>query len=121
MRAPLCDPDLSLASGHLGARDAAFRLVHDVGQGNLDLTRLNHAAHMLAVYASQRRLPETPRKTRFQLVASLCWAGFHPPGPNERFPVTSWPSPFPKLAWRTNHPSIWASVGHRFLWFFGGG
>ncbi len=89
MRAPFCDPDLPPASGHLGARDTAFRLVHDVGHGNLDLTRLNHAAHMLAVYASQCRLPETPRKTRFQLVASLCWAGLHPPGPNKRFPVTS--------------------------------
>ena len=113
---PTCLPRQAI----LVARDAAFRLVHDVGQGNLDLTRLNHAAHMLAVYASQRWLPETPRKTRFQLVASLCWAGFHPPGPIERFPVTSWPSPFPKLAWRTNHPSIWASVGHRFVGFFGG-
>ncbi len=120
MRAPLCDPDLSPASGHLGARDAAFRLVHDVGQGNLDLTGLNHAAHMLAVYASAASVTRNATQDSLPAGGQPLLGGVHPPGPIERFPVTSWPSPFPKLAWRTNHPSIWASVGHRFFRFFGG-
>ena len=47
------------------------------------ISRLNHAAHVLAVYASQPRSPVTPvrpRKTRFRLGASLVRGGVEPAG-----------------------------------------
>jgi hypothetical protein len=53
----------------------------------------------LAVYASQRRLPE-PRKTRFRLVATLGRAGFDPQDQFGKFPSDSShviSSPFPEL------------------------
>ncbi len=120
MRAPLCDPDLPPASGQSWRERCCLppgsrRRPRQFGSYEAE-SRGPHARCLrFAALVTQ-----APRKTRFQLVASLCCAGFHPPGPIERFPVTSWPSPFPKLAWRTNHPSIWASVGHCFVWFFGG-
>ena len=50
------------------------------------LSRLNHAAPALAVYASQRRVTATPRKTRLQLVANLYCAGLSPAGFHRGFP-----------------------------------
>jgi hypothetical protein len=97
MRAPLCDPDLPPASGHHDAADAAFRLVQDVGQGELDLSRLNHAAHMLAVYASQRWLPEHHAR-----LASSWWPAFAGRDFTRRVPSKGFQSrhglpPFPSL------------------------
>ena len=40
------------------------------------LSRLNHTAWALAVYASQGGSPLQPRQTRFRLLAKLCRAGF---------------------------------------------
>jgi hypothetical protein len=44
------------------------------------LSRLNHMAQRLAVYASQQRVAPLPRKTRLRLSARLCRAGFAPAG-----------------------------------------
>jgi hypothetical protein len=46
----------------------------------LTLSRLNHMAQRLAVYASQQRVAPLPRKTRLRLSAKLCRAGFAPAG-----------------------------------------
>lgn len=40
----------------------------------------------LAVYVS-RLSCLSPRKTRFQVLVRLSWAGFHPQGSNKRFPT----------------------------------
>lgn len=70
------------------------------------LSWLYRTAFGLAVYASQAPLREHhPRKTRFRLVANLCWAGFTCRVPYERFPLCRLTStllpPFPGLTWRT--------------------
>lgn len=49
------------------------------------LSGLNRTAPALAVYASQRRLVTTPRKTRLQPVANLFCAGLSPAGFLVRF------------------------------------
>ena len=41
-------------------------------------------AFRLAVYVSRLGYP-SPRKTRFQVLVRLSWAGFHPQGPDNRF------------------------------------
>jgi hypothetical protein len=55
--------------------DAVFRCCDGVDFHGAQLSGLTHAACALPVYASQRRLPDQPRNTRFRLVASLCRAG----------------------------------------------
>ncbi len=51
----------------------------------------------LAVYVSRLGCP-SPRKTRFQVLVRLSWAGFHPQGSDKRFQLTScsYP-PFPSF------------------------
>ena len=45
------------------------------GSHKTDLSRLNHTAPSLAVYASQWSLPDPPRKTRYRLLAKLYRTG----------------------------------------------
>jgi hypothetical protein len=71
VRAPLFDPDGISALGHSCAPDAAFHSFNSVGSRQYQISRLNHAAHTLAVYASQPGLIPGPRKTRFRLLASF--------------------------------------------------
>ena len=84
------------APGQIKRAGAAFRDSYCVGPHNYMLSRLNHTAYSLAVYASQRRLPE-----RHARLASGCWPALpggvgYPLGPNERFQPIS-PSSFPRL------------------------
>jgi len=61
------------------APDIAFPALHDVGSAFRPLSRLNHTACSLAVYASQLGLlRQTPRKTRFPLTATLGGTGLSP-------------------------------------------
>ena len=53
LQAPLSDPGGPPAPGLLGAGDTAFRVVDGVGSAHTALSRLNHAAYRLPVYASQ--------------------------------------------------------------------
>ena len=53
-RAPVSHSDPSRCLAASRHKDAAFRYLNDVGSHNLILTGLNHAAHSLAVYASQK-------------------------------------------------------------------
>ena len=63
----------------LRALDVAFRALHDVGSAFRPLSRLNHTACSLAVYASQLGLlRQTPRKTRFPLTATPRGTGLSP-------------------------------------------
>ena len=65
----------------------------------LQLSRLNHTASALAVYASQWRVTPPPRKTRFRPLAKLFRTGFFPQGSTERFRGVSYiSSSFPKLS-----------------------
>lgn len=64
------------------------------------LSRLMTTACTLAVYASQRRVTPTLRKTRFRWVASPCRVGFGPTGPATkgfRFCLLHVPSSLPRL------------------------
>ncbi len=54
MHAPLSDPGELFTPGLLRRVDTAFRLPNDVGARQYYLSRLNHAACTLPVYASQR-------------------------------------------------------------------
>lgn len=70
----------------------------------LSLSRLVTTAYTLAVYASQRRVTPTPRKTRFRWGASPCRVGFGPTGSATkgfRFCLLHMPSSLPSLTpWR---------------------
>jgi hypothetical protein len=59
-------------------------------------------AFELAVYASQCRLPEAPRKTRFRLLAELYRVAFRHWVPAKGFRSLGHdrPPPFPSFAWR---------------------
>jgi len=54
VHAPLFDPGELFTPGLLRRVDTAFRLPNDVGARGYYLSRLNHAACTLPVYASQR-------------------------------------------------------------------
>ena len=56
LHALLFDPGGPLASGHSDARDVAFRIYNYVGSAS-GLSRLNHTAYRLPVYASQPGSP----------------------------------------------------------------
>src|ERR1700749_4314194 len=65
-----------------------------------DLSRLITTAYTLAVYASQRGVTPTPRKTRFRWGASPCRVGFGPTGSTTkgfRFCLLHFPSSLPRL------------------------
>ena len=65
-----------------------------------DLSRLITTAYTLAVYASQRGVTPTPRKTRFRWGASPCRIGFGPTGSTTKgfgFCLLHVPSSLPRL------------------------
>ncbi len=66
------------------------------------LSKLNHIASRLAVYASQCGLPRTPRKTRFRPLAGRYRVGFSPTGSPRKVSATHSCShpPFAGLTWR---------------------
>ncbi len=77
----LFDPGGRVPPATNDALDVAFRSVDDVGSASIHLSRLNHTACSLAVYASQLGLlRSTPRKTRFPLAANLGGTGLSPVG-----------------------------------------
>jgi hypothetical protein len=94
------------ASGHCDVPDVAFRAVDGGGSAFGHLSRLNHTACSLAVYASRLGLlRSTPRKTRFPLAAILDGAGLSPVGLHQEVPLcasTHIVSPRRGLSWRTN-------------------
>ena len=99
-RQPLCehallfDPGGPRASGHCDAPDVAFHAVDGVGSAFGHLSRLNHTACSLAVYASRLGLLRlTPRKTRFPLVTNLDGTGLSPAGFHSALQLTSFPPP----------------------------
>ena len=72
-------PRSSTAAGrddarHCATSPAAFRFLDSVGLRTPLLTRLNHAACVLPVYASQRRPPQGGR--HYATLGSHCWLGF---------------------------------------------
>ena len=85
VHAPLFDPGGPPTPGHYRAGDVVFRWINDVDSATL-LSRLNHAACTLSVYASQPGSPPGPRNTRFRLVASLDRSGLSPAGSRRWFP-----------------------------------
>jgi len=104
----LFDPGGPAASGHCDASDIAFPSVDSVGSAFRHLSRLNHTACSLAVYASQLGLLRlTPRKTHYPLTATLGGAGLEPAGLHSKVSLRNITShhvdpPSPSFAWRSN-------------------
>ena len=77
-----------------------YRSPHDVGSPISCLSRLITTAYTLAVYASQRGVTPTSRKTRFRWVANPCRVGLGPTGSTTkgfRFCLLHVPSSLPRL------------------------
>ena len=75
------------------------------------LSRLNHAACTLSVYASQPGSPPDLRNTRFRLAANLGRSGLSPAGSRRRFPSclsVYMASPFTKLC-LAQESTIWGT------------
>ncbi len=90
------------------------------------LSGLNCSAYAFAVYASQPRLPvdAQPRKTRFQLLARLDWAGLltRRDTPKGFCLLSCGLPPFPGLAWRNRTvPFPFGAFGRRPLGLTRGG
>ena len=104
----LFDPGGPDASGLYDAPNIAFPTVDSVGSAFWHLSRLNHTACSLAVYASQLGLlRSTPRKTRYPLTATPGGAGFEPAGLLSKVSLRNVTShhvvpPLPSFAWRTS-------------------
>ena len=95
--------------------DAAFRLTNDVGARGYYLSRLNHAACTLPVYASQRgslRHHATLGAGWWPTFAGRDWvpAGLH--RKVSEIAITSLP-PFPGFAWRT--PDVTPARAHHAM------
>jgi len=73
--AMLFDPGRARAPGHYGARAVAFRSLESVGSPMTHLSGLYHTAFVTRCLRFAARVAPRPRKTRFQLVASLGWTG----------------------------------------------
>jgi hypothetical protein len=73
--AVLFDPGRADAPGPCGAPMLSPLHHTRTTSAKFSLSRLDHTASALAVYASQAPLRCRPRKTRFRLVANLCRAG----------------------------------------------
>jgi hypothetical protein len=103
VHAPLSDPGELFTPGLLRRVDTAFRQTNDVGTRGHYLSRLNHAACTLPVYASQRG------SLRHHATLGTGWwptfAGRDVPAGLHRkvseIAITSLP-PFPGFAWRTS-------------------
>ena len=103
VHAPLFDPGELFTPGLLRRVDAAFRLPNNVGARGYYLSRLNHAACTLPVYASQGgslRHHATLGAGWWPTFAGRDWS---PAGLRRKvseIAITSLP-PFPGFAWRT--------------------
>ena len=86
----------------IGLADTAFRTLNYVGPTMASLSRLNHAACLLAVYASPVRLPQHNARLATDLLARL-W-------PGGTFPHWT-PSLIFKETSTTSFPSSQASPG----------
>src|SRR6516162_2635982 len=86
-RALLFDPGGTSALGHYRALDVAFRQTNGVGSRDTVISRLNHTARSLAVYASQGGSPHHHARLASGWLASLSGRTECPQGPNERFQV----------------------------------
>jgi len=107
IRAVFFDPGGTAAPGHRALCPThrrfgvAFRTYDDVGSHDSLLSRLNHTARILAVYASQPRSPLDHARLASGWWPSLAGRDFNPLGPIERFQLRHLHSPFPGLSWRT--------------------
>jgi len=88
LHAPLFDPGGPLAPGHFGTNDAAFRYFNNVGSALLSLSRLDHAAYTLPVYASQPGSPPDHATLGSGWWPTFTGSGLAPAGSHRRFP--SW-------------------------------
>lgn len=95
-------PRGTLDARPFSVKGVAFRSPHDVGSPICSLSRLITTACALAVYASQRGVTPTTRKTRFRWVANPCRVGFGPTGSLRRVSGSTafLLPPFPGFAWR---------------------
>ena len=94
MTCPALRPRRDRRARPLPRVDVAFRHIDGVGSHDTLISRLNHTARTLAVYASQGRPP--PRKTRFRLAGHPFRAGLEPAGSHRK--VSGPPSSFPRLS-----------------------
>lgn len=65
------------------------------------ISGLHHTAYALAVYASQRRSPDTTQDSLPAGGSPLPGGIRYPQGPNEKFQSITWNPLLPGLAWRT--------------------
>ena len=107
-RALLFDPGGPDTLGHCNASNVAFPTVDSVGSAFWHLSRLNHTAYSLAVYASQLGFLRIDT-TQDSLPADghSCRAGLEPAGLRSKVSlrnVTSYyvDPPSPSFAWRTS-------------------
>src|SRR5687767_3360013 len=70
------------------------------------ISRLHHAACVLPVYASQRRLPVPSRNTRFPLLARHCGARSTRRAPQRGFQLCHAFPPPPSFSQRTPLPTL---------------
>ncbi len=104
---PVLRPRSADPPGALSGIGVAYHLNEGVGHDHVSISGLNHAARVLAVYASRLSFPSPvvrPRKTRYRPGASLNRAGLSPAGSLRSVSLNCFPSsdpPFPGFAWRT--------------------
>ena len=100
VHAPLSDPGGIAVPGPSHHCDAAFRSSDGVGSHELIISRLNHAAYTLPVYASRPALPQDSRNTRFWLWTNFTRRGWLPAGLHRKVSVVRLSyttSSFPRL------------------------
>src|ERR1044071_5306249 len=108
---PLCTRALLLDSGgflgshHTEPTNVAFRLTDTVGHHKTGLSKLDHTAHVRAVYALPRGSPHTVQDSLLACWLGISETGLHPLGSTSEFQEAMFVSfPFrPGLAWRTDN------------------
>ena len=83
--APLLDPGGPLTLGQFRVSDAAFRYLNDVGSASISLSRLDHAAYRLPVYASQPGSPPNHATLGSGWWPTFTGSGLSPAGSHRRF------------------------------------
>jgi hypothetical protein len=101
MRALLSDPGGTSALGHCCALVLPSALPTASAPTRTVISRLNHTARMLAVYASQDGLPHHHARLASGCLASVAGRGLPPAGSHRRFLRSFVASSFSKLSWRT--------------------
>ena len=111
VHAPLFDPGGPPAPGHYRAGDVVFRTVNDVDSAYRVLSRLNHAACTLSVYASQPGSPPVCATLDSGWWPALTGQDSHLLGRVEGFRhvyPSTWLPPSPGFAWRNNYSPVLA-------------